>query len=284
MVGLRHLASPRLRSRRTQSNFSAARDEVARPGRAAALAGIDGTRKQGRFFWDVVAYGTRPGVPSGLLSAWWLWQQIAQQLWPTFVAPGSPYGLLKIRVTSYRGRPIDLPDLTRIDAAGMVCELHCDNDAVLNFSRQSSAIYAAGRSELIGIANWVIRSETYIEAIFGVTLLGAAAARLGFHRRAVRPTRRARADRLFMNGLLALYSTDGVERLKRGRTVKALPEEICMSRAELLRRYARPQSSPAHGAVRTTRMFGGADERIAPKGTTRSSQELAQGGKSHGHE
>jgi hypothetical protein len=129
-----------------------------------------------------------------------------------------------------------------------VCELHCDNDAILNFSRQSSSIYAAGRGELIAIANWVRQSESGVKAIFGVTLLGAAAARLGFYRRAMRP-RGARARRLFMNGLLALYSIDGVARLKRGGTLSAWPQEIWMSHAELLRRYGSPRRwRPPHTA------------------------------------
>jgi YkoP domain len=222
MMGVRHAAPVRFRSTRAQPNSSLSPRVVVRPEFAGALACIKGT-PDGGSFWDVVAYGARPGIPGGLLSAWWLWDRIAQRLWPAFVRPGSPFGLLKVRVAVYHGRPINLPDSTRIDSGATVGELHCDNDAVLNFARRSSVIYAAGRSELVAIANWVIESETYVEAIFGVTLLGASAARLGFHRRTVPFTRRAWADRLFMNGLLALYSVEGVGRLKRGRTLNAQP-------------------------------------------------------------
>jgi hypothetical protein len=129
----------------------------------------------------------------------------------------------------------------------MVCELHCDNDAILNFSWQSSGIYAAGRGELLAIASWVRQSESGVKAIFGVTMLGAVAARLGFYRRPV-CSRGARAQRLFMNGLLALYSIDGVARLRRGGTLSAWPQEIWMSRAELLRRYGAPRWLPPYAA------------------------------------
>lgn len=194
-------------------------------------------RKHAGLFWEIVAGGAHVGGPGGLLSGWWLWEQIARRLWPTFVVPGSPFGVLRIRVSKYRGRPVDLSDSIHIARGATICEVHCDNEALLSFSRRRSDIYAAGRRELTAIADWVIHSEIPIEAIYGVTLLGAAAARLGFHRRAMPSAGRARSDRLFMNGLLAIYSPDGIARLKRGGTLKALPEEIWMSRAELLRRY-----------------------------------------------
>jgi YkoP domain len=152
-------------------------------------------------------------------------------------------------VTAYNGRPIDLPDSTRVDIGAMVCELHCNNGALLNFSRKGCDIYTAGRSELKAIADWVIQSDIYVEAIFGMTLLCAAAERLGFHLRKLPPSRRARADRLFMNGMLALYSIDGVARLRRGHILDALPREIWMSRAELLRRYGSPRPASLDDAI-----------------------------------
>lgn len=237
MMNLQHTGRVRSGLTEKEPDLGTARGRVVLRPRPPATPARTKGNENGTFFWDVVAHGTRPGVAGGLLSAWWLWERLAHRLWPTFVVPGSPYGLFRIRVTVYRGRPIDLPDCIRIDRGATICELHCDNDALLNFLRQSSAIYAAGRSELAAIANWVIQSETYIEAIFGVTLLAAAAARLGFDRRTMASARRAKADRLFMNGLLVLYSTDGVARLKRGRTLKMPPQEIWMSRGELLRRY-----------------------------------------------
>lgn len=232
MMGLRRLTSLPSRSAGAQ----AAREASAN--RASPVRARDfGSRRKHELFWRVVAHGAHPGVPGGLLMGWWLWEQFARRLWRTFVPPGSPYGMLRIRLSKYHGKSIDLPDSTHISRGAMVCEVHCDNSALWAFARQNSDIYAAGRRELAALANWVIKSEVPIEALYGVTVLGAAAARLGFHRRAMSSGRRARADRLYMNGLLALYSHDGVSRLERGRTLRALPQEIWMSRAELLRRY-----------------------------------------------
>jgi YkoP domain len=219
-------------------------------GRAVSPLGARSTRKIRRIFWDTVAYGARPGIPGGLLGGWWLWERISDRLWPAFIVPGSPYRLLKVRPVRYRGRPIKLPDSNYIDSGVMICELHCNNAAVLEFVRNSPAIFAAGRAELAAIADWVIQSGSEVAAIFGFTMLGAAAARLGFRRRAASPTWRARADRLFMNGLLALYSVDGAARLGRGRTLKAFPEEIWMSRAELLRRYGAQRPALVRRATR----------------------------------
>lgn len=241
MMGLPRMTLLPSRSSREQSCPDTAGDRPAKPGVVATAAGGKAGRKHAGLFWEIVARGAHPGGPGGLLSGWWLWEQIARRLWPTFAVPGSPFGVLKIRVSKYSGRPVDLPDSTHIGRGAMICQVHCDNEALLSFTRRNSDIYAAGRRELAAIANWVIHSEIHIEAIYGVTLLGAAAARLGFHRRAMPNARRARADRLFMNGLLAIYSRDGIARLKRGGTLKALPQEIWMSRAELLRRYG-PQT------------------------------------------
>jgi len=252
----RFLLSCRMRIGTARSQYvvtsNRARAYVAGSKCAATPARIKRTGEDRRFFWDVVAPGARPGVPGGLLSAWWLWERIAQRLWPAFVAPGSPHGLLRIRTTAYRGRPIDLPDSTHIDRGATVCELHCANDALLNFSRCSSAVYAAGRDDLRAIANWLIQYEAEVAALYGLTLLGAAAARLGFYRRSMSLTWRAKAERLFMNGLLALYSVDGVARLKRGRTLIALPEEIWMSRQDFLRKYGAPNPVSAYKAVSMT--------------------------------
>jgi hypothetical protein len=232
MMGLRHLTLLPSHSAATQ----AGREAVVNPASPVRVRGSDGWRKH-ELFWRIVAHGAHPGEPGGLLTGWWVWEQIAKRLWPTFVPPDSSYGLLRIRISKFHGRPVDLADSIHIKRGALICEVHCDNSALLAFASQNIDVYEAGRSELTALANWVIRSKIHVEALYGVTLLGAAAARLGFYRRAMSAARRARADRLYMNGLLALYSHDGVSRLERGRTLQALPQEIWMSRAELLRRY-----------------------------------------------
>jgi hypothetical protein len=93
-----------------------------------------------------------------------------------------------------------------------------------------------------------------VAARFAVTLPGAAAARRGFRRRAVRLTRHAKADRFCMNRRLALYGGDCAAGLRRGRTLNTLPQEVWMSRAESPRRYASwPSSRHARNRAQSRR-------------------------------
>ena len=228
-------------------------DEKERPNRDRAGeqeslvdAGKEVTRKspkiaasvRPRGFWYAMGYGSRAGRPGGLLlSGWWMWERFAVCLWPTFVPPECPHGTLKIRIVISDRPQVCLPDCSVIRPGARIIELHCNNPKVLSLARAGACMLAACRSDLTGIAAWLKREGDEIEAIFGVTLLGAGAARLGFCRKNLPLTLRVRAERLFMNGLLALYNKDGIRRLARGKTLTASPQEIWMSRQELLRRY-----------------------------------------------
>jgi hypothetical protein len=135
------------------------------------------------------------------------------------------------------GSQLRLPDLSVINVGAPIIELHCDNAVLVAMVRRGECLIRACRQDLTGIAAWVERQNLHLEAIFGITLLGAAAGRLGFYRKSSSLTLRSRANRLFMNGLLALYNQDGVRRLSRGRTFSTIPQEVWMSRSELLKRY-----------------------------------------------
>jgi hypothetical protein len=205
-------------------------------------------------FWRVVGYGARVGRPGGLLTGWWLWDRISKWLWPAFVPAECPHGTLKVRVVASDRPQVCLPDSSTIRTGARIVEIHCNNITVLAMARSGECIIAACRQDLSGIATWLTHHDDQVEAIVGATVLGAAAARMGFHRRNLPLTWRVRAARLFMNGLLALYHRDGIARLSRGRTLTASPQEIWMSRKELMRLYGKPTEASHSADVQAKQM------------------------------
>jgi hypothetical protein len=166
---------------------------------------------------------------------------MTEALQPARPVPGAPHGLLRVHLTRYAGRPITLPDGTRIERGALVAELHFNNQLV------SAAAQEAGPFELTrmiaddmgALARWATEpGGAMARAVIGVTLLGRAAPRLGFTPRERPVTLHARLERFFMQGLLAIYNPQGVSRLAVGATYAGYPVEIWMSRAALLRRYS----------------------------------------------
>jgi hypothetical protein len=121
----------------------------------------------------------------------------------------------------------------------IVGELHCNNQALLELTYHGGNVYRAARDDLHCLARWIAQPgfDVNVEAFFGVTLIARAAARLGFSVRELPRTLRRRFDRMFMTGLLVLYTPDGLSRISRGTTVRSYPQEVWLSRRELLRRY-----------------------------------------------
>jgi hypothetical protein len=208
--------------------------------RAYGRGKFSGMNRQARWhrcFWRKMAYGARAERLSGLLVGWWLWDRLSDRLWPSFVPSECPYGILKVRVVEFCGPRLRLADSSVVSVLAPIIELYCNNATVVATARRGDCLISACGQDLSGIAAWVDRRDLQPEAIFGVTFLSAGAARLGFYQGIIPLTLRARADRLFMNGLLALYNHDGVRRLCRGRTSSAIPQEVWMSRSELMKRY-----------------------------------------------
>lgn len=201
--------------------------------------------------WKVVAHGTEPGNPHGLLLAWPRWEHFAHSLWPTRQIPGAAHDVLRVRFVPYRGESMELPDGTEIRSGMVVGELHCNNQALLDLGRERGNPYRAAREDLRCLARWISRPgfDINVQAFFGVTLIARAAARLGFSVRARPPTLRRRLDRMFMTGLLVLYTPDGLSRVERGSTVRSYPREVWLSRRELLRRYGGQRYSERASAV-----------------------------------
>jgi hypothetical protein len=91
------------------------------------------------------------------------------------------------------------------------------------------------------------RNSTYpstIRALFGVTLLARAAPRLGFTVRSRPLNLHGRLERFFLQGLLAIYSSQGLARLAYGvEGYNLSPQEVWMPLATLLERYGPPLAS-----------------------------------------
>ncbi len=193
------------------------------------------------FFWRLLAMGTTPGHPHGVLFVWPRWERFALRRWPTTEIPGAPYGLLAMRIAPYQGKAVELADGTIVEPKTFVGELHCNNPKILTLVTQGRGNpFRACREDLRSLAAWTANSleGSRVRAFYGVTLLSRGAARLGFEVRRCQPTLRTRLDRMFMIGLLLLYNREGLSRLSHGsNTLHSYPQEAWMSRGRLMRLY-----------------------------------------------
>jgi hypothetical protein len=240
----RLLQEPRSISLRTQDGSKRGRRSVRRPGGTSIAIAI----------LRLMAPGTQPGKPRGLLVVWPLWERIAHRLWPTMTLPQSRYGVLELRLIRYRGRPLQIPGEPSIVSGTLVGELHCNNQNLLSaLMTEGANPIQIGRCELRSLARWAIQIDTggVVKAFYGTTYISLR--RLGFTRHDHPSGPRARMDRFFMLGLLAVYSRDGIGRLRRGRIALASsPPQMWISRRELLRLYGQQEpliDLPASGEI-----------------------------------
>jgi hypothetical protein len=192
-----------------------------------------------RLFWRLCA-GSRAGRARGPLRVWPVWERLARRIWLTSPIPGAPHNIFALHLTQYHGLAFPLPDGTDIRNGDRVAELHINSAIVARLGIPHAwRILPAAREDLRALVAYVMRSTDMddVKAFYAVTLLAAGASRLGFTRRQRPVNLRARLDRFFLMGLLGLYSPDGLARLTRGQTHDAYPEEIWISRDELMRRY-----------------------------------------------
>jgi hypothetical protein len=190
--------------------------------------------------WSLLSRGTEPGKAHGLLKAWSGWEAFSHYLWPCKQVPGAPYQLLQMRVATYSGRPFMLPDGVKIERGINICELHCNNRNILRLSTAGMNVFRATREDLRSLAAWLTQIDGNADrvlAFYGITMLTKGALRLGFVLRQQQPTICRRFQKIFMTGLLLLYSTVGVQRLMTGSTRHTCPQEVWMSRATLIQRY-----------------------------------------------
>jgi hypothetical protein len=224
--------------------FSLADFHRARPGRFFSIRSrsrrLGGASRAAAMLWQVAAHGSHPGDPHGLLAIMRRWEHFARGHWPMSAIPGRPFGLLEFRFEIYRGDPVTLPDGTGIRPGMLIGELHCNNLAILKLVQRDQNPYPAARKDLQHLAAWMEKVDpaAAIPAFHGVTMLAPAARRLGFFVRELPHNLRARFERLFMTGLLLIYTTDGMARLDKGSTVRTFPREVWLTRRQMRSRYA----------------------------------------------
>lgn len=201
----------------------------------------------------ILARDSGGGRARGLLRVWPLWEAVARRLWPVVEIPRSPHNLFAVHFTRNRGESVSLPDRTVIAPGDAVGELHLNNRAFLQALTESGrsrlgsekwAIVPMFRDDLRALARWIESGgiPQPIKAIRGVTVLGRGAVRVGFTMLPRDGELMARLDRLFLDGLLIIYTPEGGGRLTAGRTAGADSQVAWMSTGEILRRYGSRRS------------------------------------------
>lgn len=184
---------------------------------------------------------TPNGHPSGILRLWPVWERIARRLWPTTDVPKSPFGVLSVHFKHYSGPPLVLNDGTIVRRSDHIAELHFNNARLIAALGDGKfAVLPLLRRELHALALWSDEPDfpAEVRAFFGYTILWRGAIRLGFTIRQGHITILRRLDRMFLSGLLGLYSSEGMTRLSKGRTSADYPQECWLSLAEVRTRYA----------------------------------------------
>jgi hypothetical protein len=194
-----------------------------------------------RRWWSALSRGCRHGQARGLMTAWLRWERISRQLWPLQPIAAAPHGLLRIAPKRYRGPRLRLPDGDTLERGDWIAELHCENVAIVAcVNRRLINRYRACREDLAALARWLRDSPdgARIKGVCGVTLLWPAAHRLGFVVAERSGRLRNHLDRIYMGGLLLIYSSDGPTRAQLGRTLDRYPRMVWLSRSDLIRLYA----------------------------------------------
>ena len=191
--------------------------------------------------WQLMAAGSRPGRPRGLLAVLPYWERTSIWFRKREKIPGNHLGLLEYRLRRFRGPAMQFPDGSTVVPGDVIGAIHCNNAVIAALTREGVNFYAEARLELSLLAEWLNLSDPdgVIRALRGWSLISPAAARLGCYVRDGRRGIKARLDQWFMMGLLLLYTPGGMNRLKRGASLRQVPRELWLTRRQLTRRYGR---------------------------------------------
>ncbi|HZR40724.1 MAG TPA: MFS transporter [Ktedonobacteraceae bacterium] len=208
------------------------------------------TQRKMNIVWKL-AFQTRAGNAFGFLLFWPFWERITRSIWHLKPVPHAPYHLLEVRFTHHRGQPLDLPDGTHVGRGDPIIELHFRNRAFLEVEEHAPTwkYIQLIAQNLKALACWM-REPDFPGAplaIYGTTLLFRGAPRLGFMLRERPRNLYTYLERFFMTGLLVLYHRRGGARLLQGTTYGTYPQEVWMSREELLRRYGNSRTLSLRG-------------------------------------
>ncbi|HEX5442156.1 MAG TPA: hypothetical protein VFW76_14805 [Ktedonobacterales bacterium] len=191
--------------------------------------------------WWRLVFGSRSGQARGFLRFWPLWEWLTLRVKPHHEIPNAPHHLFEVQFTHVDAKPITLPDGTYIKRRDPIAILHVNSRVLARIVNETTPWQQLRmmREDLQALARWVAAGgfPKDIHALYGYTLLGRSAPRLGFTLRRRPSTIRTRLDRFFLMGIIVLYHPGGRDRLAHGTTYETEPVETWMSLDELQRRY-----------------------------------------------
>ena len=194
-----------------------------------------------RAWWRLV-FRSGGGQARGFLRFWLFWEWLTSVVMPSHhEIPNAPYNVVEVQFTRYDAKPITLPDGTQVRRGDRVVILHINNRVYARIAATATPWrqLTMWRGDLRALARWAAVGgfPEGTRALYGYTLLGRSAPRLGFTIRRRPSTIRTRLDRFFLMGILVLYNPGGQRRLQRGTTYETEPVETWMSLSELQRLY-----------------------------------------------
>ncbi|HEX6507161.1 MAG TPA: hypothetical protein VF221_05960 [Chloroflexota bacterium] len=190
--------------------------------------------------WRVLARDSGAGRARGALRAWDAWERVSEWIWPIQPIPGARSGILRIRLAPYRGSAIRLRDGTVVHRGAVIGHIHLNNMVAASITAESLwQLHHMAVDDLHALAAWIQRQSPTDRpiALYGRTLLGHAARRVGFSSSPCATTPGMLLFRLYLHGLIVMHSAEGWRRMRRGHVRSAPCSDIWMSTNEFLRRY-----------------------------------------------